>query len=103
VHDVREKLKIISINRILIFLLEVDGYRRSIGLPVVSQSHLLVDSRVQGEMAVLDYYFSVQEEKNCSFPADFLGVIFLINVEYQMKREEDNVHGQYVEMGGGTL
>jgi hypothetical protein len=57
VHDVREKLKIISINRILIFLLEVDGYRRSIGLPVVSQSHLLVDSRVQGEMAVLDYFF----------------------------------------------
>jgi hypothetical protein len=54
-------------------------------------------------MAVLDYFSRFKKKRNCSFPADFLGVIFLINVEYQMEREEDNVHGQYVEMGGGTL
>lgn len=51
----------------------------------------------------LRLFFRFKKKRNCSFPADFLGVIFLINVEYQMEREEDNVHGQYVEMGGGTL
>lgn len=96
-HDVREKLKIISINRILNYF-SFGGWLAisSIDRPPRRFPNLIwwiLVARRDGRLRL----FSVKEEEL------FLYFLLLLISWVSYRIERGRKHGQYVEMGGGTL